>query len=421
MKKLKKISLKKIHLKKKKNFFKVLFKKDNLLFHKAIKRLKKKLTKFKKYHKKIKNNKLLNSDYFTRIIVICFFFGINIILLPFFLETTRVKLPNEFIKALESFGIVDKNDHIFEYIPDQLKGEEPKLEANIIWQKLNQQRKNREVIELEYSQKLASAAAELLNEAEKTNFEIGDKTFIEELRTALDTAKYNYSHVSHNMIIGPLTEDAVIDAWFSDEQQVQALFEQDFIDVGFATKIVEIEEGVIVGVVVQVLGNEFENPENNSQIISNPVLATPAPLNFPPISNQEVFEALNRYRSDHDVHNLHIDENLCQYAEKRVQDLVAFGSLDNHEGFKQDFEDPENLPTPIRNYHGSTIAENLAFQHCKNMTTGDGFIAETGTAIIEWCFDSSTAGHKEAQLSKEYNDVCIRNGQGMFVVTFGGK
>jgi hypothetical protein len=53
------------------------------------------------------------------------------------------------------------------------------------------------------------------------------------------------------------------------------------------------------------------------------------------------------------------------------------------------------------------------------MTTGESFIAETGTALIEWCFDSSTKGHREAQLSSVYKNVCVRHADGMFVVTFG--
>jgi hypothetical protein len=53
------------------------------------------------------------------------------------------------------------------------------------------------------------------------------------------------------------------------------------------------------------------------------------------------------------------------------------------------------------------------------MTTGQSFIAETGTALIEWCFDSSTKGHREAQLSATYKNVCVRHADGMYVVTFG--
>lgn len=137
------------------------------------------------------------------------------------------------------------------------------------------------------------------------------------------------------------------------------------------------------------------------------------------VSDEEVFTALNQYRADHQVHALVVDHNLCQYAEKRVQDLVKVGSLDNHEGFKQDFADQTNLPEPIKNYSGGYIGENLASQYCINGTTGESFVAQTGAALIEWCFDSSQKGHREAQLNTRYNAVCVRHSQNMYVVIFG--
>jgi len=145
----------------------------------------------------------------------------------------------------------------------------------------------------------------------------------------------------------------------------------------------------------------------------------PTTIKFPNISDTEVVEALNRYRDDHKVHHLIIDKNLCDYAEKRVKDLLAYGGLDHHAGFKKDFADQKNLPEPIKRYSGRTIGENLAYQYCRNMTTGDSFIAQTGTALIEWCFDSSTAGHREAQLNPTFNAVCVRHAKGYYVVIFG--
>ena len=142
-------------------------------------------------------------------------------------------------------------------------------------------------------------------------------------------------------------------------------------------------------------------------------------MQFPNISDQQVIQALNEYRLDHKVRTLNIDQHLCEYAEKRVADLVKNGSLDEHLGFKQDFADQDNLPKAIQEYSGHSIAENLAHQYCENMTTGDSFIAQTGTAIIEWCFDSSTKGHREAQLNPDFENVCVRHGDHMFVVIFG--
>ncbi len=371
-------------------------------------------------HHKIQRNKFLSNSNFTRIVVILFFLGINLQLLPFFLKTNRVKLPEELLNVLDSAGILNKEDFASGYIPDSLQTQQPSLDTQIILQKLNKERELREVEPFMYSDRLASAAAELLAEAEKYEFEIEDRSFTEELQKALDSADYNYEHVSHNMVVGPLLEDAVVDAWFSNEDQVAALFEDDFTEVGFATKIIKTKYNETLGVTVQILGLEFAKKPASSSQTTQPKASVSPKIEFPPISNEEVFNALNSYRQSHGVHNLNVNGDLCLYAEKRVQDLLAFGTLDNHEGFKKDFEDQNNLPKPIRDYPGTQVAENLAYQHCKNMTTGDSFIAQTGTALIEWCFDSSTMGHREAQLNTDFNDACVRSAQGMFVVIFGG-
>lgn len=369
----------------------------------------------------IKRNKLLSNEYFIRIVIICFFFGLNVQLLPYFLKTTQVKLPEEILVVLDSLGVIDKETFNESYPPRNSVAEEPSLDPQILFEKLNDERKLREREPFTYSDRLASAAAELLQESEKYEYEIQDKPFTDELKKALKNQGYNFEHVSHNVVIGPLLEDAVIDAWLSNEQQIAALFEDDFKEVGMSTKIIKTKYNETLGVTVQILGLEFPKRSFSAQSTTTAQSKTNASYQFPSISNEEVFDALNSYRQSHGVDNLNINGELCTYAEKRVQDLIAFGSLDNHEGFKRDFANPESVPQAIREYPGSQIAENLAYQSCKNMTTGDSFIAQTGTALIEWCFDSSTMGHKEAQLSRDFRDVCVRNAQGMFVVIFGGN
>ncbi|MCA9369429.1 hypothetical protein KC721_03955, partial [Candidatus Woesebacteria bacterium] len=142
------------------------------------------------------------------------------------------------------------------------------------------------------------------------------------------------------------------------------------------------------------------------------------PSKLAEFSDDAVLEALNAYRATHGVHELNLNSNLCTYAEKRANDLIAHGGLDNHAGFIADF-DAEEPPVGIADYGGGSFGENLASQYCVNGTTGETIFAEHPTQLIEWCFDSSQKGHREAQLSKEYQDVCVRHGNNMYVVIFG--
>lgn len=384
-----------------------------------------KLSKFKKnllkkigfFDRKIKIfSKFTDNQFLIRLTVLAFFLGINLVLGRYFLLNNDFHLPKEVTNFFENSGIIKKQKSEFlnsGFLNDEVNKEvTTSLNPQIILEKLNTERRLFEVGELEYNDSLASAAAILLEDAAKYDYDLDKHDFLVELKNALTKVGYEYSHVSHNTMVGPMLEQAVVDAWFSDAKQVEAMKDDDFTEVGFATKIVEIKNIGTVGVIIQVLGRPMKITPTKPQLIQNPVV-------FPEISDDEIVEALNRYRLDHQVRTLNVDQNLCQYASKRVQDLVAFGGLDDHAGFKKDFEDQDNLPEPIRNYSGTEIAENLAHQYCKNMTTGDSFIAETGTAIIEWCFDSSTKGHKEAQLNNDFENVCVRHGDHMFVVIFG--
>lgn len=134
------------------------------------------------------------------------------------------------------------------------------------------------------------------------------------------------------------------------------------------------------------------------------------------IPDFEVVNALNHYRASHNIPQLVINQDLCNYAQKRVGDLVAFGGLDNHAGFRKDFES-DQTPKELGNYPGHRIGENLAHQFCYRGSKN--VVANNGTALIEWCFDSSTMGHREAQLSPSFNAVCVRHAQNMYVVIFG--
>lgn len=166
------------------------------------------------------------------------------------------------------------------------------------------------------------------------------------------------------------------------------------------------------------------SPNTQQAILTNQptpriIAIAPTPPTFPFLSNSDILVELNAYRAAHKIPALVENQLLCQYAEKRVEDLIAYGGLDNHAGFTKDTENYETLPESLKQYPGGAIGENLAYQYCKNMTTGDSFIASTPQQLIEWCFDSSIRGHREAQLNPKYTAACVRNQQGYVVVIFG--
>jgi len=200
--------------------------------------------------------------------------------------------------------------------------------------------------------------------------------------------------------------------WRENPQQFATLIDTSYTEVGTFSEQITYE-GEKVWLTILVLAQ----PETTKVVPTQKKVQQYTPA--PEISDSDIVQALNLYRSDHQVHQLVVDNNLCTYAEKRVQDLIAFGGLDNHQGFKADFANNEQIPESIKAYSGGAIGENLASQYCINGTTNQKFTATTATALIEWCFDSSVKGHREAQLNTRYNAVCSRHGQNMYVIIFG--
>jgi len=107
-------------------------------------------------------------------------------------------------------------------------------------------------------------------------------------------------------------------------------------------------------------------------------------------SAQEVFDALNNYRSKKGTHGLNWDGNLASYAQERATFIQANG-LDDHAGFKNYISDVDNR-------------RKLGFLGLgENASTG---YRMTGTHIIEWIF-ASDQPHDSNQLDSSWTDVGI--------------
>jgi uncharacterized protein YkwD len=351
---------------------------------------------------------MIKALYLRRFFILLIFLVLDVILGVYFLVQARKPVPLVLQKAASGLQISLPDFSQQTALYQELH--EPNLSSEELLQLANELRVENDVKELEYSPKLELVATKLLAEYKTLGLEIETVNLEPELAKYAKQAGYAYSFISHQVLIGPVTNREVSDVWRSSTEQKDALLYEHYKQVGYATEIITEGERVY-GVVVQVLAQK----QQTASAVSPKTNVSSAP----DISDEEVTAALNGYRATHGLYPLKIDDFLCQYAEKRVGDLVAFGSLDGHAGFTKDFENLDSLPVGIRDYTGGSIGENLAHQYCKNMTTGDSFVAQSGTAIIEWCFDSSTKGHREAQLSKTFRNVCVRHGKQMYVVIFG--
>lgn len=368
-----------------------------------------------------------------RLAIIAFFFGISIVLGYQFIKENHIVLP-ERVRVLAA----RLNISLPQPIQVNLELPEPTINTNELAEYINTQRQNEGLEELEKNSDLNKVAELLLKTFTADEFKIDQKDYTPTLQEHFKTVGYSYTAAANLAVVGPLDNDEVIESW-SNPDNLSTLLSQDYaqIGIGYATPKID---GYPTGSVVAVFANpapersidpnqdivpalfvnddgkvvdEDGNEVNPDTYLVQP--ATPAPF----ISDSEVLTALNQYRATHSVPQLVENQNLCTYAEIRAQDLKEFGGLDGHQGFRDDFDGVSEIPPGIRDYPGGAIAENLASQYCLNATTGESFVAETGTALIEWCFDSSVSGHREAQLNPKYTAACVRHADHLYVVIFG--
>ncbi len=299
-------------------------------------------------------------------------------------------------------------------VPEKIKPEVPFTAAEIV-ESITQERAERKLPPLESSEVLTSAAEQIVAAIITNNLSFENLDSSKLLTTYLQKKRVENLALYHDALIGPVTMVQLEKYWGTDADHLKTLASPDLTQIGVATGSATLN-GEVQGIVVTIYAKPQAAVQQAAPITPP---KTAQKIVFPEISNTSVLEALNAYRATHKVHQLVEHPKLCEYAEKRVQDLIAHGGLDGHEGFRKDFADPENLPAPIREYPGGAIGENLAYQNCRNMQTNEGFMAQNATALIEWCFDSSTKGHREAQLNPRYNNVCTRHQDGYFVIIFG--
>lgn len=325
--------------------------------------------------------------------------------------STRLSVLNPVLKKTrlgELVGTFPENQQKIEYPT------EPQISTQSLYNFIDAERHKNNLTSLKSNQFTAAIAQRIADESAALgeNFaQLDTNKIVSEIATQYKLNGYSFSH---DTLLGVHAADEAIAQWLTHAEAVRYL-DPELEAVAVATATAKLQ-GTATGVVVSVFSKKISASADPP---TQPKPKKSEAIVFPAISNESVLAALNAYRSVHGVGPLQEHPNLCAYAEKRLQDLLTFGGLDNHAGFKKDFENMDAIPQIIKDYPGNNVGENLAYQFCRNMKTDEAFIAPHATALIEWCFDSSTKGHREAQLNNEYVSACSRNKNGYFVIIFG--
>lgn len=114
-------------------------------------------------------------------------------------------------------------------------------------------------------------------------------------------------------------------------------------------------------------------------------------INLPPdprmTTAEELNTAMNDYRRAHNVQTVTKNDLLCSIAQKRAEEQLANGGLDGHAGFDK---------------YGQSQTE---FSKMGEVLFG-GVQPQYGVHIVEYGWDRSLTGHKEAIQDPDWNHGC---------------
>jgi uncharacterized protein YkwD len=145
-----------------------------------------------------------------------------------------------------------------------------------------------------------------------------------------------------------------------------------------------------------------ESAEREGIVLENRAETIRSEVEEPNVStNEALWQAINSYREKHGLPGFTKDETLCEFTDKRLEQLKARGSLDSHEGFKAETDHY------LKDKGFRKIAENIA----------SGY--KSAIDVIDKGWDTS-AGHQALLQSAELDRACVSAG-GEFGVLIAAK
>ena len=116
---------------------------------------------------------------------------------------------------------------------------------------------------------------------------------------------------------------------------------------------------------------------------------------------EELFNAVNAYRRSQALPELQSNGTLCSIAQNRAKELQELGKLDNHAGMD-------------KYAHGQQEFDSMS-----EVLYG-GVQPQSGTHIVEWGWDRSLTGHRDALQNRSYTHGCAGIAGYFAVFIFGG-
>lgn len=115
----------------------------------------------------------------------------------------------------------------------------------------------------------------------------------------------------------------------------------------------------------------------------------------------ELFDAINSYKRTNGLPEISQNGTLCQIAQNRANELVDKGELDGHAGFEKYARGQQEFDS----------MDEILF---------GGVMPQLAVHIVEWGWDKSLTGHRNALQNREYTHGCGGIAGYFAVFIFGG-
>lgn len=104
-------------------------------------------------------------------------------------------------------------------------------------------------------------------------------------------------------------------------------------------------------------------------------------------TTDELFTAMNNYRQTHSIAGVERNDTLCTIVQKRADEQQALGTIDGHAGFPK------------------YAQEQREFSYLTEVLFG-GQQPQSGVHIVEYGWDQSLTGHREAIQDRSMTHGC---------------
>lgn len=279
--------------------------------------------------------------------------------------------------------------------PRSIEREVVSIDLNQIATDLNNARKDKNLPSVKL-------VGELNVSADKIVEQINENNDPNKVNVPKSLGNYLYNKVTLLQLESPRSSSNIVSSWQDDEGARNVIFDPKFTQLGLSQNYVTLSSKKVLVVVAIFIEPAGVKQVQKTQATNN----KPNPSQNGNYTSDDLWSAIILYRQSHGLPSLSLSSSLCSLADYRLNQLVALGNLDHHQGFKDYMADDARASALGYSEVGENLALTPSFPHA--------------VAVVEWGWNFSEP-HKELLLDSTMTDGCARTKNAISVFIAGHR